>query len=210
MILSKKIRILQLLQLSGSGMFITLFPMEFKEPGKIEVFLQNVIVYRLASPMYSGVVKELGLKGNEKVLDYGSGAGPEAKYLARALEKGGGEVHCVDISRVWMEECKKHLRRYSNVRYHRGELKSLDLEKNSFDCAVIHYMLHDLPEEERGVKVKVLAGLLKKGGKIYIKEPTKESHGMSADEIRAIMEAAGLKEESGTEKKSVFSGFFVR
>ena len=158
--------------------------------------------------MYKGVVKKLHLNGNEKVLDYGSGAGPEAKYLAKALEKGGGEVHCVDISRVWMEQCKKHLRRYPNVHYHWGELKSLDLEKNSFDCAVIHYMLHDLPVEERGEKVKILAGLLKKGGKIYIKEPTKESHGMSAEEIRTIMEAAGLEEESGEEKKSFFGGFF--
>jgi hypothetical protein len=42
---------------------------------------------------------------------------------------------------------------------------------------------------------------LKKGGKPFIREPTGESHGMAAEEVRAIMASNGLRQANSATGK---------
>jgi hypothetical protein len=49
-------------------------------------------------------------------------------------------------------------------------------------------------------------GLLRPGGKIFLREPVKESHGIPADEIDKLIEVAGFIKTSGIEKKKRFMG----
>jgi SAM-dependent methyltransferase len=62
--------------------------------------------YRLLyDPLRAGylrrLVGSLELTGRERVLDFGSGAGSEAVYLARALQRGG-RLTCLDVSPTWL------------------------------------------------------------------------------------------------------------
>ena len=71
-------------------------------------------------------------------------------------------------------------------------------------------MLHDINPDERQEIIKVMAQKLKTGARLYIEEPTKESHGMQKDEIIDLMKNAGLKLEKSTEDKSSFKGEFIK
>ena len=59
-----------------------------KKPSFWRVFVHHT----LASPLYKKYIKSLGLKGNQKVLDFGSGMGSEAKHIAKILKGGNGHL----------------------------------------------------------------------------------------------------------------------
>ena len=184
----------------------------FKEPSLAEAYLL-MFTSRLVGGYYRKYIESLGLKGDERVLEYGSGSGAASRYLIRALPKG--HLTCVDISQVWMRFAQRAVGRYPNVDFLRGDLAGLPIEDGSRDGVFIHFVLHDLPQGERAEKVKLLARKLKKGGKVYLREPTGENHGMPAAEIRALMAGAGLAEiSSGTGKSPegwpTFQGTYVK
>jgi len=62
---------------------------------------------RLFGFIYKNYIRTLNFKGNERVLDFGSGSGAGSKHLAKMLQKSGGHLTCVDISKYWTEKAKK-------------------------------------------------------------------------------------------------------
>ena len=89
---------------------------------------------------------------------------------------------------------QKKMNNYSNVEFKLGTIFDLDIPDNSYDAVVIHYVLHDIDSNLREEIVRALSRKLKKGGKVYIREPLADNHGMPAAEIREIMIEAGLNE----------------
>ena len=170
--------------------------MSFKEYNFIQVFLL-LLVTRIGEyrhSVYKKYVNSLGLKGNEKVLDFGSGSGAAAENIAEHLLKGTGKLTCVDMSRVWMKIIKKRMRKYHNVEFKLGDITEIDIEDGSYDVVVVHLVLHDIEENMRQKIVDTLSRALKKTGELYIKEPMWKRHGMPAEEIRQLMIQSGLKE----------------
>jgi ubiquinone/menaquinone biosynthesis C-methylase UbiE len=168
--------------------------MKFEEPGSTEVFFTVAVCYSIGSPFYKNYTKSLNLKGNEKILDYGSGSGALSRHVAQILLKGEGHLTCVDISRKWMNIIKKMMNKYPNVNFKFGKIDNVDIPDESYDAIVIHYVLHDIESDLRGDILKVLIQKLKDGGKIYIREPIADNHGMPTSEIKKLMQKAGLKE----------------
>ena len=58
------------------------------EPGRAEAFAARLFTNLLLSPLYRRYVDEMGLRGDERVLDYGSGSGAAARHLARRVSGG--------------------------------------------------------------------------------------------------------------------------
>jgi SAM-dependent methyltransferase len=150
----------------------------------------------ILSPYYARYVHNLDLKGGEWVLDYGSGPGIAARYIAARLAEGGGHLTCVDVSQTWIRIAQKTTKRYSNVEYKRGDIASLDLENDAYDVVFTHFVLHDIPTRECPDIVRHLAAKLRKGGWLLLREPTTEGHGISPEEIRRLMTGAGLRQVS--------------
>ncbi len=143
---------------------------------------------------YERYVDEMGLKGDEAVLEYGPGPGKMSKYLARALPRG--RLVCVDVSRVWMGIVHKVLREYKNVDFKLGDISGLAIDDGSFDVLVVSFVLHDVDADERQNIMHTLVKKLKKGGKAFVREPDKQGHGMRVEEVRALMRISGLKEHT--------------
>jgi ubiquinone/menaquinone biosynthesis C-methylase UbiE len=89
-----------------------------------------------------------------------------------------------------------------------GDIRKLDIADNSFDVISIIHVIHDIHPEERQSIIDNLARLLDKNGKIFIREPIKESHGIPVSEILTLLKNSGLSEIHSEVAKSEYKGVF--
>ena len=145
------------------------------EPGRAEALAARLFTNRLLSPLYRRYVDQMGLRGDERVLDYGSGSGAAARHLAKLLGAGGGHLTCMDVSARWQAVLRKALRAYPDVEYRLGDVRTMGLPAASFDVVLVHWMLHDVPPWDRPAIVAELARLLRPGGRLFCASPPARS-----------------------------------
>jgi ubiquinone/menaquinone biosynthesis C-methylase UbiE len=160
------------------------------EPPVLEIWLTRTLGSTILRPYYRGFVRGLSLRGDERVLDYGSGSGVLSRHIAARLEESGGYLDCVDVSHGWMAVIRKTLRRYANVDYHLGHITRLDLPEATYDVVVVHFVLHEIPALERPAVVGALARNLKPGGRLVLREP--QGGGLTPDELHRLADTVGL------------------
>jgi ubiquinone/menaquinone biosynthesis C-methylase UbiE len=180
------------------------------EPSRGEVVLQRAVNNLVLSPLYRRYVDQMGLRGDECVLDYGSGGGAAARHLARRLAEGGGRLTCMDVSARWQAAIRKTLRAFPEVEYRLGDVRAMSLPAASFDVVLVHWMLHDVPPRDRPGIVAELARLLRPDGRLFVREPTGKNHGMPAAEAREPFAAAGLAETLAVEDKAPVLGTYYQ
>lgn len=167
--------------------------------------VENWLRTYLAWGAYRRTFDNLKLRGDERVLELGVGGGHSARVLLRRLGPGG-HLTGIDVDEWWLQKARRKLGRHPNAEVLLGDVRELPLEDGSFDLAVVHITLHDIPREDRAPIVQALAGKLRPGGRLFIKEPTKEPHGMPAREIWDLMEAAGLECTARVETRTILLG----
>ena len=92
----------------------------YMEPSRLVRAAYRLLYDPLRAGYLRRLVASLELTGMERVLDFGSGAGSEAVYLAQALQRGG-RLTCLDVSPTWLAEARRRLRRFTNVEFLLGE-----------------------------------------------------------------------------------------
>ncbi len=177
---------------------------EFQNP-KTSDFVVHEIAYVLMGGFYGRYAKSLALRGDERVLELGSGGGALSQRLLRYLTDGGS-LTCVDTSAAWMDRARRRLAKAGNVHFHCGDLAGLDIPDASHDVAVIHLMLHDVPEENRHDLVSALAAKLKPSGRLAIREPIGRRHSLPEPELKELLSAAGLTEIGAKHTKNIWMG----
>jgi len=180
---------------------------DFEHPPLLFV-LEDKLKGLLGGPLlYNPYFKTFELSGNEKIVDFGCGGGTGACCLAKLLNDGG-HLTCVDVSNYWIDKAKYRLKRYTNVECLEGDIRELDIPEHSFDIISIFHVIHDIaPEERQGISDR-LATLLNRNGKLFIREPIKESHGMPVSEILTLFTNSGFKETQSDVGKSEYKGVF--
>jgi ubiquinone/menaquinone biosynthesis C-methylase UbiE len=184
-------------------------PIDFDHPS-ILFILEDMPKGFIGCPLfYNTYYRAFGLKGNEKVLDFGCGGGAGSRCLIRFL---GNEAHltCVDISRFWIDRAKRRLARFSNTTCRAGDIKTMDIPNCSFDVVTTIHTIHDIGPAERQEVIHALSKKLKDGGCFFIREPIKKSHGMPVEEIRSLLTNAGLNEIEHAITKSEYQGTFEK
>jgi len=182
---------------------------DFEHPSILFV-LEDILKGLIGGPLlYNPYFKTFGLKGNERVLDFGCGGGAGSRRLANLLSEDG-HLTCVDVSSHWIAKARKRLDKYSNVECKSGDIRELDISDSSFDVISAIHVIHDVAPQERQDIVNALSRKLKEGGLLFIREPTKKSHGMPVEEIRALLSDAGLKEIKHKETKSEYMGKYQK
>ena len=180
------------------------------EPGRAEAFAARLFTNLLLGPLYRRYVDEMGLGGDERVLDYGCGSGAAARHLAKRLQAGGGHLTCMDVSERWQRTARRALHGYADVEFRLGDVRRMHLPAASFDVVLVHWMLHDVPPWDRPGTVAELARLLRPGGRLFSREPTNARHGMPAAQMREVFAAAGLAETLAGEGKAPILGDHYR
>lgn len=165
---------------------------------------------RVFSFIYKKYMNQIGLEGNETVLDFGSGSGAGSRHLAKKLYKFNGHLTCVDISEFWMKKAKARMRHYDNVDFLVGQLPELQLYEKSFDVIYIFYALHEVQKELRSGIVSEFFRILKNEGRLLIKEPQRENDGMSVNEIEELMISNGFYKVSCVMSKGTYSAVYKK
>jgi SAM-dependent methyltransferase len=178
---------------------------DFENPSKLFVLedvLKNLVGGAL---LYNRYYRTFGLSGSERVLDFGCGGGVGSRCLLKLLGKDG-HVISVDLSGYWTKKAANRLKGYPNAEVRRGDIREMAIRKSSFDVITIFHVIHDIVPDIRQETAGRLSGLLKPEGRLFIKEPVRESHGMPAEEIRTLFTIAGLFEFHFAETGSEYSG----
>jgi ubiquinone/menaquinone biosynthesis C-methylase UbiE len=180
---------------------------DFEHPSFLFVW-EHKLKNLLGCPLfYNPYFKTFGLSGNERVLDFGCGGGAGSRCLAKLLNTSG-HLTCVDLSNYWINKAKQSLKKYANVECLAGDIRKLDIREKSFDIISIFHVIHDISPDERQSIMDRLAKLTAVDGKLFIREPIKESHGMPVQEIRSLLLSSGLREVQFEAGKSEYKGIF--
>jgi ubiquinone/menaquinone biosynthesis C-methylase UbiE len=182
---------------------------DFDHPSFLFV-LEDMLKSLLGGPLlYNRYMKSFGLKGNEKVLDFGCGGGTASQCLIKFLNKNG-HLTCVDTSSFWIKKAARRLKKYPNVECKSGDIRKLDIPDSSFDVISTIHVVHDIEPAQRQDIINTLSRKLKTGGSIFIRERIEKSHGMSVEEIRTLFSSAGLKEVEHKQDKKEYMGRFQK
>ena len=180
---------------------------DFDHPSFLFI-LEDKLKGLLGGPLfYDSYFKTFELNGGERLLDFGCGGGAGSVRLAKLL-RASGQLTCVDVSEYWIEKAKHRLRRYGNAKCLVGDIRKLDIPDSSFDVICIIHVIHDIAPAERQSVTDRLASLLDRNGKLFIREPIKESHGMPVSEIVTLLTNSGLGETQANVSKSEYRGIF--
>jgi SAM-dependent methyltransferase len=156
--------------------------------------IEDILKALLGTPLlYNKYYSTFRLRGNETVLDFGCGGGTGSKCLAQLLNRNG-QLICLDTSAYWTGKVRHRLSKYPNVTVITGNINEADLKDSSVDVITTIHVVHDIHPSLRLNTVESLSGKLRPGGRFYIKEPVRASHGIPVVELRKIFTKAGLKE----------------
>ncbi len=175
----------------------------FRLEDRLKALLGGPLLY---DPYFSS---QGGFQGHERVLDFGCGGGVTTRCIASRLTDGG-KVTGVDVSSYFTDKARKRTKDFPNAEIYHGDIRELKLAETSFDLIAIVHVIHDIAGEKRPPTVQALARLIKPGGRLWIYEPTRQSHGMPVAEIRRLMKEAGLREVSARTGKNWFKGIFEK
>jgi 2-polyprenyl-3-methyl-5-hydroxy-6-metoxy-1,4-benzoquinol methylase len=178
---------------------------DFEHPSLLFVFEDWLKGWLGGALLYDSYYRSFGLEGGENVLDFGCGGGAGSRRIARLLGKGG-RVTCIDLSDYWIARARKRLARYPAAECRAGDIRQMDTSAAPFDVITTFHVIHDIAPAQRQETVRALAGRLMPGGRFFIREPVKESHGMPVEEIRSLMKSAGMEETVGRVTKSEYLG----
>lgn len=183
--------------------------MSIEQPGKLEVLTHEFMWLVLLRGYYRRYVQSLKLNGDEHVLDFGCGPGSTARFIAQAVDNGGGSLVCLDLSPEWIGRARKHLAGFNNVSFHAGDVREWTERDNFFDVVTMHYIFHEIPPPEQEEVLQALVQKMKPGAKMFIREPIKESHGIPPDRVQALFARKGLQEVHSDVTKRTFMGEMV-
>jgi ubiquinone/menaquinone biosynthesis C-methylase UbiE len=177
----------------------------YTEPSRLTRLFYRLVYDPLRARHLRGIVDSLRLSGSESVLDFGSGAGSEAVYIARALGRGG-HLTCADVSPTWLAEARNRLGGARNVDFVLGDVREVALPEATFDVVVANYVLHDVDRSALPATLSALTRSIRPGGRFVAVEPLRSRHVhalLSADELAGLMSDAGLQIVSSEEIESM-------
>lgn len=169
-----------------------IMPLNFSNPSKLFVWGYGLLCPSYGRKFYKMLVNTLNLKGDEHILDFGSGAGVLAKRIIKGLSEKG-QLTCLDTSSVFLNKVRRKLRKYTNTNFLLGDIRNLQIDSNSFDIIVTSWVLHHLPAEDIKDVLKEFNKALKPNGRVLIIEYCREPHGISEEVLISLLNSNSLK-----------------
>ena len=150
----------------------------------------------------SEVIAMLDVRENVHFLDVGCGTGWAVGQVAN-LVNGKGLFYGVDLSPKMIEKAKSNFSGKDNFRFIQANSESIPLDDNFFDIIICINSFHHYLNP--GKALKEMVRLLKKGGKLFLLDPTADTWiAKFADRIIKSFEPEHVKMYSTKEFKQLF------
>jgi len=162
--------------------------------------LDDFLVRYLGFFHYRNYVRRMNFCGSEKVLEVGCGGGNLSRFISEELPNG--KLVSIDISDYWISKARGR-DSLDRTNFKVGKFEEAKLDNFSFNCAIVHYVFHDVPVGERRYFLSCLMDKVKLHGLVYMREPTRKSHGINPDILKKLMIDFGFKEVSFEKKYSL-------
>lgn len=119
-------------------------------------------------------LKDIGLKKNMKVIEFGCGTGTMTTWIAQQVGPSG-HVIAIDASEQQLELAKMNAKQagLTNIEFIRARLEEVKFEENSIDLIYSRWLLMHLPHPENALKQ--MYTLLKTNGILACDEPTSDT-----------------------------------
>lgn len=115
-----------------------------------------------------GIIAAIGSAKNHVVIDMGCGTGAFAIHAAKYFKK----VFAIDISKAMLRRARRKARKagLDNIEFCNCGFLTYEHSAEPVDAVVSVAALHHLPDFWKMVGLRRLAGMVKTGGKLYIKD----------------------------------------
>ena len=148
------------------------------------------------------LISLLDVKERVHFLDVGCGTGWAVEEVARLVDNQG-LFYGVDLSPKMIEKARSKLRGKDNVHFIQATAESIPLDDDFFDIIICTNSFHHYLHPDRALNE--MYRLLKKGGEIYVLDPTAD-HWMAkaVDKIIKLFEPEHVKLYSTQEFQQLF------
>ena len=116
------------------------------------------------------LIRQINPSSNDTLVDVACGTGDIAKLFSDVNQKRS-KILCVDFNRKMLDEGKKRLKTYKNIKWKLANAESLNLPSNSFDFYTISFGLRNTKNLNKSIKEAYR--VLKKGGRFFCLEFSK-------------------------------------
>ena len=116
------------------------------------------------------LIKQINPSPNDKLVDVACGTGDVAKLYSE-VNKNKSKIICVDFNQKMLNEGKKKLKNYKNIKWKLSSAEKLNLPSNSFDFYTISFGLRNTKNIKKSVNEAYR--VLKKGGRFFCLEFSK-------------------------------------
>jgi len=158
--------------------------------------------YRYLRKAQTRVISLLDLKKGMNFLDVGCGTGWAIGQVAN-LVNDAGSFYGIDLSPKMIEKAKENFRGRSNFYFIKSNVESIPLGDEFFNIIICTNSFHHYLNPNKAVRE--MYRLLKKGGKVYILDPTADYWRVKiADKIIKLFEPEHVKLYSTKEFQSLF------
>ncbi|MGB9941214.1 class I SAM-dependent methyltransferase [Methanosarcina sp.] len=148
---------------------------EFKQIGVDYTDLEEVQAYDLRMQKLrdteneaNSIRKLLGIKNTDRVLEIGTGTGELTLKLSDHCKK----IVAVDVSKTMIDcaKIKAESQNKTNIQFCNAGFLTYENYAEPFDIIVTQLALHHLPDYWKMVALRRIYGMLKEGGKFYLRD----------------------------------------
>lgn len=114
------------------------------------------------------IISAISLKKNQTVIDMGCGTGAFTIPAAAQCRK----IHAVDIAGPMLQRCESKAAEanLTNIEFHNAGFLSYEHKNEPVDAIVSAFAMHHLPDFWKQVAFHKLCGMLKKGGRLFLRD----------------------------------------
>jgi ubiquinone/menaquinone biosynthesis C-methylase UbiE len=143
----------------------------YVRPGAVKLFerqwLVNLILWGNFGRLRDAALDALGARLEGRTLQIACVYGDLTDRLRRRLTPGGS-LDVVDVLRVQLENLAGKLPGDPRVGLIQGDSSALDIPSESYDRALLFFLLHEQPEEVRRRTLAEALRILRRGGRLVI------------------------------------------